>query len=186
MRGDHLEQHQLDAGRVDDGEVAMTPRLVGQIAQQREPRSHDVLAHRGDVVDLGAQEHAADRSCVGHLDELDPGGVAVAEDPAPALTVAGGPLAGDRPTEGVAPEPAGLVEAVGVSHHAEFHGRTVPRHVAHVAGRAPWYAPAMKMLRRALVALSLAGTIAGLLRVKGKGGVPPQEGGWREVSVPPR
>ena len=44
----------------------------------------------------------------------------------------------------------------------------------------------MKMLRRALVALSLAGTIAGLLRLKGKGGVPPQEGGWREVSVPPR
>lgn len=44
----------------------------------------------------------------------------------------------------------------------------------------------VKMLRRALVALSLAGTIAGLLRLKGKGGVPPQEGGWREVSIPPR
>jgi hypothetical protein len=44
----------------------------------------------------------------------------------------------------------------------------------------------MKMLRRALVALSFAGTIAGVLRLRGKGGVPPQEGGWREVSVPPR
>lgn len=44
----------------------------------------------------------------------------------------------------------------------------------------------MKALRRALVALSLAGTIAGVLRMRGKGGVPPQEGGWREVSVPPR
>jgi hypothetical protein len=44
----------------------------------------------------------------------------------------------------------------------------------------------MKMLRRALVALSLAAAIAGTLRVRGKGGVPPQEGGWREVSVPPR
>ena len=44
----------------------------------------------------------------------------------------------------------------------------------------------MKMLRRAMVALSLAGTIAGVLRLRGKGGVPPQEGGWREVSVPPR
>ena len=44
----------------------------------------------------------------------------------------------------------------------------------------------VKMLRRAMVALSLAGTIAGLLRLKGKGGVPPQEGGWREVSIPPR
>jgi hypothetical protein len=42
----------------------------------------------------------------------------------------------------------------------------------------------MKTLRRALVALSLAGTIAGVLRLKGKGGVPPQAGGWREVSVP--
>jgi hypothetical protein len=42
----------------------------------------------------------------------------------------------------------------------------------------------MKTLRRALVALSLAGFIAGVLRAKGKGGVPPQAGGWREVSVP--
>ncbi|MDO9176406.1 MAG: hypothetical protein Q7V62_16480 [Actinomycetota bacterium] len=44
----------------------------------------------------------------------------------------------------------------------------------------------MKMLRRALVALSMAGTIAGVLRLRGSGGVPPQEGGWREVGVPPR
>jgi hypothetical protein len=40
----------------------------------------------------------------------------------------------------------------------------------------------MKMLRRALVALSLAGTIAAALRVRGKGGIPPLQGGWREVS----
>ena len=44
----------------------------------------------------------------------------------------------------------------------------------------------MKVLRRALFALSLAGAIAGALRVRGKGGVPPQEGGWREVAFPPR
>jgi len=44
----------------------------------------------------------------------------------------------------------------------------------------------MKTLRRFLVALSLAGTIAGVLRMRGKGGVPPQEGGWREVNVPPK
>ena len=44
----------------------------------------------------------------------------------------------------------------------------------------------MKVLRRALFGLSLAGAIAGALRVRGKGGVPPQEGGWREVAVPPR
>lgn len=43
---------------------------------------------------------------------------------------------------------------------------------------------AVRMIRRALVALSLAGAIAGLLRVRGKGGVPPQEGGWREIRVP--
>jgi hypothetical protein len=42
----------------------------------------------------------------------------------------------------------------------------------------------MKFLRRALLALSLASMIAGLLRVRGKGGVPPQEGGWREMRVP--
>ena len=37
----------------------------------------------------------------------------------------------------------------------------------------------------AFIALSLAGAIAGLLRVRGKGGVPPQEGGWRELKLPP-
>jgi hypothetical protein len=40
----------------------------------------------------------------------------------------------------------------------------------------------MKTLRRALVALSLAGAIAGALRIRGRGGVPPQEGGWKEVA----
>jgi len=34
------------------------------------------------------------------------------------------------------------------------------------------------------MALSLAGAVAGVLRVRGKGGVPPQQGGWREL--PPR
>ncbi|MFM8268046.1 MAG: hypothetical protein ACKOA2_08505 [Ilumatobacteraceae bacterium] len=40
----------------------------------------------------------------------------------------------------------------------------------------------MRLLRRALYALSLAATVAGVLRLRGKGGVPPQEGGWREIS----
>ncbi|MFZ4810844.1 MAG: hypothetical protein ACOYL9_05830 [Ilumatobacteraceae bacterium] len=44
----------------------------------------------------------------------------------------------------------------------------------------------MKLLRRALLALSLASVIAGVLRARGKGGVPPQEGGWTELRVPPR
>ena len=42
----------------------------------------------------------------------------------------------------------------------------------------------MKLLRRALVALSIASLVAGILRLRGNGGVPPQEGGWRELRVP--
>ncbi|MEI7990817.1 MAG: hypothetical protein WCH93_00130 [Actinomycetota bacterium] len=41
----------------------------------------------------------------------------------------------------------------------------------------------MKLLRRALMALSMAGMIAGALRIRGKGGVPPQNGGWRELPL---
>ena len=40
----------------------------------------------------------------------------------------------------------------------------------------------MNKIRRVIVALSLASLAAGVLRVRGKGGVPPQEGGWREVT----
>ena len=39
----------------------------------------------------------------------------------------------------------------------------------------------VKMLRRALVALGIAGAIAAVLRVRGSGGTPPQDGGWREL-----
>jgi hypothetical protein len=42
----------------------------------------------------------------------------------------------------------------------------------------------MAMIRRALVALGVAGAIAVVLRVRGSGGVPPQTGGWRELSGP--
>jgi len=38
----------------------------------------------------------------------------------------------------------------------------------------------MRLLRRALVALSVAGTVAACIRLRGRGGVPPQRGGWRE------
>lgn len=44
----------------------------------------------------------------------------------------------------------------------------------------------MKMLRRAILALSAAATVAGILRLRGQGGVPPQTGGWRELSTRPR
>jgi len=42
----------------------------------------------------------------------------------------------------------------------------------------------VKMFRRALVAISLAGLVAAVLRLRGSGGVPPQQGGWRELSGP--
>jgi hypothetical protein len=38
------------------------------------------------------------------------------------------------------------------------------------------------MLRRALMALAAAAAVAGVLRLRGTGGVPPQGGGWRELS----
>ena len=40
----------------------------------------------------------------------------------------------------------------------------------------------MALLRRALVALGIAGLIAAVLRLRGSGGTPPQDGGWRELS----
>jgi hypothetical protein len=40
------------------------------------------------------------------------------------------------------------------------------------------------LLRRALVAIGLAGVIAAALRLRGTGGTPPQGGGWRELSGP--
>lgn len=40
----------------------------------------------------------------------------------------------------------------------------------------------LTLVRRVLGALGLAGLIALLFRLRGKGGVPPQTGGWREVT----
>lgn len=42
----------------------------------------------------------------------------------------------------------------------------------------------MALLRRALIALGLAGFVAVVLRLRGSGGTPPQGGGWRELSGP--
>ncbi|MEO5724577.1 MAG: hypothetical protein ABIQ39_09525 [Ilumatobacteraceae bacterium] len=44
----------------------------------------------------------------------------------------------------------------------------------------------MRILRRAFGAVFVAGSIAAAMRLRGKGGVPPQEGGWREVVITPR
>lgn len=42
----------------------------------------------------------------------------------------------------------------------------------------------MALLRRALIAIGLAGLVAAALRLRGSGGTPPQHGGWRELSGP--
>jgi hypothetical protein len=44
----------------------------------------------------------------------------------------------------------------------------------------------MKLLRRALSALMLAGAVAAAIRVRGTGGTPPQHGGWRPLELPDR
>ena len=41
----------------------------------------------------------------------------------------------------------------------------------------------MKFLRRVVAALFLAGLGAAVLRVRGKGGTPPQQGGWQELKL---
>ncbi len=39
----------------------------------------------------------------------------------------------------------------------------------------------MRGLRRAVVAVAIGGVIAGVVRLRGGGVVPPQQGGWREL-----
>ena len=41
----------------------------------------------------------------------------------------------------------------------------------------------MRLLRRVLLALAGAAGFAGVLRLRGSGGVPPQSGGWRELEI---
>jgi hypothetical protein len=42
----------------------------------------------------------------------------------------------------------------------------------------------VKGFRRLLVVLGIAGLIGALARLRGKGGVPPTTGGWRELEGP--
>ena len=42
----------------------------------------------------------------------------------------------------------------------------------------------MTAIRRAFVAIGLAGLLAAVLRLRGTGGTPPESGGWRELSGP--
>ncbi len=45
---------------------------------------------------------------------------------------------------------------------------------------------AMKLVRRIIAALTMAGIAAVGIRLGGSGGVPPQHGGWRPLDLPPR
>lgn len=42
----------------------------------------------------------------------------------------------------------------------------------------------MKLLRRALSAVTIAVAVAAALRVRGSGGTPPEHGGWRPLELP--
>jgi hypothetical protein len=46
------------------------------------------------------------------------------------------------------------------------------------------YARPMRLLRRILAVLVMTGAAAAAIRVKGKGGTPPQHGGWRPLELP--
>lgn len=80
---------------------------------------------------------------------------------------------GDGEDEDTAGAHAGTLPTMSRAPASPAAGRTV---VATMAG--------VKALRRALLALGLAGLVAGAIRLRGSGGVPPQHGGWRELSGP--
>ncbi|MGQ0824227.1 MAG: hypothetical protein ACT4OX_04190 [Actinomycetota bacterium] len=42
----------------------------------------------------------------------------------------------------------------------------------------------MRAFRRVLVVLGVAGLVGLIARLRGKGGVPPTSGGWRELEAP--
>jgi len=42
--------------------------------------------------------------------------------------------------------------------------------------------PTVRTFRRGLFAIFAAMLLAGAIRLRGRGGVPPQHGGWRELS----
>lgn len=42
----------------------------------------------------------------------------------------------------------------------------------------------MRVLRRALLAVSVGTAVAAILRLRGSGGVPPRQGSWRQLSGP--
>ena len=53
---------------------------------------------------------------------------------------------------------------------------------ADLAGRVSPEGGHVKFIRQVLLAISIAGMVAGVLRRRTKGVVAPQQGGWREVT----
>jgi hypothetical protein len=54
-----------------------------------------------------------------------------------------------------------------------------------LARKTIFYAMAfLRFVQRVVTAVTGAAMIAGVLRLRGQGGVPPQTGGWRELSGP--
>lgn len=51
-------------------------------------------------------------------------------------------------------------------------------------GQASLTLPAVKMFRRVLLVLGVAGAVGAIARVRGKGELPATEGGWRELDGP--
>lgn len=45
------------------------------------------------------------------------------------------------------------------------------------------YFVGVKLIRRALGAIALAATVASALRLRGRGGTPPQHGGWQPIEL---
>lgn len=58
--------------------------------------------------------------------------------------------------------------------------RALPAAISH----ASLTLPAVKMFRRILLVLGVAGAVGAIARVRGKGEVPTTEGGWRELDGP--
>ena len=56
--------------------------------------------------------------------------------------------------------------------------------VAGTDGRRRRYAPGVRGFRRGLIVVFVAAVAGGLMRLRGKGGVPPTNGGWRELEAP--
>lgn len=63
-------------------------------------------------------------------------------------------------------------------------GRTTDDRAPRPRGSGFTYTAAVKMFRRVLLVLGVAGAIGAIARLRGKGELPATEGGWRELDGP--